>query len=155
MGIQRSQEDSWTQEMRKWEHRPVLVNGTYIEPLEIEKGGKKDFPHQEYPKAMYRAERADGGPRICDFQIAQSEGHQQLMESQGWHARQEDAIAGIHAQDLEFAKLAANRAHTERWMSPKAQAEAQAIDEATIQHVPEIPRTPIKKRGRPVKMGDE
>jgi hypothetical protein len=57
----------------------------------------------------------------------------------------------VTAQQLEFARLAANRAHTERWMSDKARAEAREIDESTIEHLPVIPETPIKKRGRPAK----
>ncbi len=135
--------------MRKWEHRPVLVNGTYIEPIPFEQGGKGNAPHQEYPKAMYQAERANGGPRISAFQLANDSWHQGVLEGQGWHHRQEDAIAGLEKQELEYAKLAANRAYNERVMSPNAKAEAAKVDESTMQHVPVIPETPKKPRGRP------
>ncbi len=149
MGIQRSQEDAWTREMAKWEQRPVLVNGTYIEPIPYEQGGKGGMPFQPYPKMLYRAESADGGPRICDTTIVQDEGQERVALGQGWSDGQEAALAAVTAQQLELAKLAANRAYQDRWMSEKARAEAAAVDEQTMQHLPAIPETPIKtRRGR-------
>lgn len=151
MGIQRAQEDSWTKEMQKWEMRPVLVNGTYVEPISVADGGRGGAPHQEYPKMLYRAESHDGGPRISEQKIVVDEGHERLECSRGFFVTQGEALAGVAAQELEFAKLAANRAYTDRWMSGKAKAEAQAIDETTMQHLPVIPVTPIARRkpGRP------
>lgn len=151
MGIQRSQEDAWTKEMAKWEHRPVLVNGTYIEPIPIEHGGKKDAPFQAYPKMLYRAELADGGYRIAEFEIVKDEAGERIACGQGYAPTQEQALAQAEARQLEIAKLAANRVANERWMSDKAKAEAQAVDESTVNHLPEIPETPIKRRGRPKK----
>ena len=152
MGIQRSQEDSWTKEMAKWEHRPVLVNGTYVDPIPREHGGKRDYPFQPYPKMLYRAKSADGGPAISDTMIVDDESAERLSVGQGWSATQEAAIEAVHAQHREFARLAANRAHGERSMSDNAQAEARAVDERTMQHVPVIPETPVKRRGRPAKV---
>lgn len=151
MGIQRSQEDNWTKEMAKWEQRPVLVNGTYVQPIPFAEGGRGGAPLTEYPKMLYRGESADGGPRIAGCKVVADSSQESLARGQGWSGTQEDALAAVAAQQLEAAKLAANRAYTERWMSEKAQAEARAIDESTIQHVPEIPVTPIKRRGRPAK----
>ena len=148
MGIQRSQEDSWTKEMAKWEHRPVLVNGTYVEPIPIESGGKKDFPFQEYPKMLFQAETADGGPRISRTKLVDSEPAERVALGSGWAVTQEDAIDLVHARNLEFAKLAANRAHNDRWMSESAKAEANVVDEATMAHLPTIPEAHPKSGRR-------
>ncbi len=145
MGIQRSQEDSWTREMAKWEHRPVLVNGTYVEPIPFAEGGRAGAPHQEYPKMLYRAESADGGPKIADYRIVPDSGMEAVALGQGWHVRQEDAIEAVHAHQRELAELAANRVYHERRMSDNARAEAAAVDETTAQHLPEIPETPIRR----------
>lgn len=134
--------------MRKWEHRPVLVNGTYVEPLPMDQGGKQNFPHQEYPKMLYRAESADGGPRIADMITVQGPVEEAQQCGRGFSVTQEEAIKQLAAQQLEFAKLAANRAYLEKRMSPNAQAEAAALDETTMQHLPEIPAQPITRRGR-------
>lgn len=146
MSIQRSQEDSWTKEMQQWEMRPVLVNGTYIEPIPFDKGGRGGAPHQEYPKMLYKADSFDGGTRISGMLTVDDEGRERLECSRGWSVTQQEAIDRVGAQELEFARLAANRAYTDRLMSGKAQAEAQAIDETTVRHLPAIPVTPIARR---------
>lgn len=146
MGIARTQDDSYVKEMAKWEMRPVNVNGTYVEPLPVALGGRGGADRTEFPKMVYRAEAADGGPRIAGFQIARDESHERQLLAQGYAVTQEAAIAAVHAQHLEFAKLAANRAHNDKWMGDKAKAEASAADEATMQHLPSIPETPIRRR---------
>lgn len=146
MGIQLTKEDSYIQEMRKWEREVVEIGGTIVRPIPFAEGGKGGMPFQEYPKAMYRAESAMGGPRISAMKTVDDEGAERLAHGQGWRSKQEDAIDLVHANALEAAKLAANRAHNEKWMSEKARAEAAAVDEATMEHVPSIPETPIVKR---------
>lgn len=146
MGIQRSQEDQWTKEMAKHESRPVLVNGTYIEPVPFANGGKGGAPFQEYPKMLYKAESANGGPRIAATMLAHDEWGERTLLGQGWAITQEAALATVEAQQREFARLAANRAHNDKWMSEAAKAEANAVDEATMEHMPAIPETPIVKR---------
>lgn len=146
MSVARTLDDPWTKEMAKWETRPVLVNGTYIQPIPRERGGRENLPFLEYPKAMYRAESAEGGPRICEFKTAKDEAGERLLSGQGFCASQEAALEGVFAQQTEIARLAANRSHNDRWMSQKAKAEAAAADESTMEHLGEIPPTPIKKR---------
>lgn len=138
--------------MAKWEQRDVFVNGTYIQAIPVVNGGKGGFTPTEYPKMLYRGESADGGPRIAEHKIVHDSLGESVALGQGWSVTQEGALEGVAARQLELAKAAANRAYNERWMSGKARAEAQAVDEATIAHLGEIPRTPIKKRvGRPPK----
>lgn len=146
MGIQRAQEDSWTKEMAKWERIPVLVNGTFVQPIPVSEGGRGGAPLTEYPKMIYRGESADGGPRIAACKIVNDEGQERIACGQGWSVTQEDALASVFEQQREFARLAANRAYNDKWMSDGAKAEARAVDESTIEHLPVIPETPIRKR---------
>jgi len=132
--------------MAKHESRPVFLNGTYIEPIPISAGGHKDWPFQPYPKMLYKAESADGGPRICGTKVVEDEAQERMAIGSGWSDGQEAALERVEAQQLEFAKLAANRAYNEQWMSPKAKAEAAAVDETTMQHLPAIPETPIRRK---------
>lgn len=148
MGILRSPQDGYINEMAKWEHRDVAVNDTLIRAIPFAGGGKGGAPFAEFPKAMYRAEPGDGGYQIAGYKQVGSEGEEAIARGQGWHLTQEDAMAGAEARQQELARLAANRAHTEKWMSEGARREAQAVDEATMQHVPVIPETPIRKGGK-------
>lgn len=154
MAIPRAQEDSWTKEMAKWEQRPVMVNGTYIEPLSVANGGRAGVARTEYPKMIYRADAADGGPRIAGFQIASDEAHERQLFAQGYAPSQEAAIQAVHDRHREEARLAANRVHNERWMSDQAKAEAATADEATMRHLPSVPETPKKRVGRPPKKAE-
>ncbi len=144
MGIQRTQEDTWTKEMAKWEMRPVLVNGTYVQPIPVSEGGRGGAEPQEYPKMLYRAEAEHGGPRISSTKIVHDSGQEAIALGQGWFIDQNDAIADVPRRQRELATLAANRAHNDRWMSEAARAEAQAVDEATVEHLPEIPEASRK-----------
>lgn len=151
MGIVRGQEDSYVKEMAKWEGRPVFVNGSYIEPIPFADGGRGGAPRLEYPKMLYQAESADGGPRISGYKIVQDETGERLAIGSGYAVTQEEALANVDARMLALARAAAERAHNDRWMSDKARAEAQVVDEATMQHLGEIPATPINRRGRKAK----
>lgn len=143
MGILWSPESQYVKELAKWEQRPTqFVPADMLQAL----GKPLSPPFQEYPKALYRASRASGGPTISGFDQARDEAHERLLCGQGWSTSQEAAIAAVHTEDQQFAQLAAERAHQERRMSAKAQAEADRIDAATPAHVPVIPETPIKKR---------
>ncbi len=132
--------------MAKWEMRPVLVGGTYIEPVSVANGGRGGADVTEYPKMIYIAESADGGPRISGYKIVANESEERLACGQGYSLSQEAAIARVHSSQLELAKLAANRAHNEKWMSDKSKAEAREADESTMQHLASIPEKPVRKR---------
>ena len=124
----RTPQDGWTKEMAKWEQRAVYVNGAYIEPIPVAEGGRGGMELTEYPKMVYQAESADGGPRISGCKVVHDSGQESIACGQGWCLTQEEAIAGVHARHLELAKQAANRAYNERWMSDKAKAEAAEAD---------------------------
>ena len=110
--------------------------------------GFKNVGYEEYPKCLYKA----GRPTKANVEISGSltvhdESQERVALGQGWSRTQEDAIQRYHDHDREMATLAANRAYQERTMSEKAQAEAAAFESETIQHVAEIPRTPVRRRG--------
>lgn len=147
MGILLGPENGYVTEMAKWEQRLVIVNGTPIQPIPFADGGRGGMPFQPYPKMLYKAKSEMGGPRISSTHLVHDEAQERVAVGQGWAVTQEDAIADVGKRHLEDARLAAERHATERWMSDAAKAEAAAVDEATMNHVPEIPVTPIRKAG--------
>jgi hypothetical protein len=108
---------------------------------------------EEFPKAMYRAGRDSKNQiDILGMEVAGDADEESKLFGKGLRHRQEDAIALAEANEREFAKLAANRAHNDRKLSENAQAEARAYEESVTEHVAEVPETPIKRRGRPRKV---
>lgn len=130
-----------------------IERGRWDRPKNTEVNGVKGMRcvgHEEYPKAMHKAGRPNmGNVQITGSMTVHSEAEELVMRGQGWRANPADAVALVHAEHLEHAKLAANRAYHEQTMSPAAQAEAAAKESGTVFHVPSIPETPIRRRGRP------
>jgi hypothetical protein len=170
MGIRRGAESAYIQERRKWEQRPVMVDanwvppqvvdgkpragfmdGTWVEPLSRDEGGVGPYEFHEFPKMLYRATRQTGGPQIDQQIIVKDEADERMQRGQGYHARQEDALAAVAAQDLEFAKLAAERNYELLRMSDKARTEVQAFEEQHATHQPTIPETPKRRYVRKAK----
>jgi hypothetical protein len=143
VGLIWSPESKYAQELAKWEQRP-----TAIVPAEMLTAlGKPLSPaHQEYPKALYRAVAATGGPTIRGFIVAETDRDEARLLNLGWSLSQEAALEKIHAQERDIAQAAAERAFAERRMGERAREEAAAVDASTPAHVPVIPDTPIRKR---------
>ena len=143
MGLQWTPESNYVKELAKWEIRPTpLVSADMIQAQ-----GRPSTPlFQEYPKALYRAKAATGGPTISGYIEARDESHERLLLGQGWSVSQEAAIDAVSRHDTAIAQAAAERAFAERRMSERAQAEARAADAATPAHLPVVPDTPITKR---------
>ncbi len=142
MAVLHSPESPYAKEAVKWEAH----HSQYGPP-------GRPFVYAEYPKRLYRVERAKtgGDVAIIDRDDATSPLMEQNMRSRGFIALTE-AGEWLERQDREIAELAANRAFTEKRMSPEARAEAAAADDAVSTHLAEVPVTPIKKRrGRPAK----
>jgi hypothetical protein len=143
MGLQWTPESHYVKELAKWELRPTeLVSAEMLR----QQGRPVSPPFQEYPKCLYMATAATGGPAISGFIQAANDVEEATLLSRGWSTSQEGAIARVHAQDRAIAQAAAERAFAERRMSEQAKAEAAAVDESTPAHVPVIPERPIKKR---------
>lgn len=130
------------QERRKWEQHygPLGSPGN-------------PYVYREYPKTLYKA----GRPSHTNIEItgsitAHDADEEARLRSQGWAVSQEAAIEAVKAQHVEFSKLAAERHYQERFMSEPAQREAAQADEAAgVQHLPAVPETPVRRRGRPAK----
>lgn len=135
MGVAYTPDSAYAQEARKWES----THTQYGPP-----GRRYEF--QEFPKRLYKAKDAQG--REFESVEAADENEERNLLSRGFRAGQDKAIDALLEQQHDVAEAAANRAYHEQRMSEKARAEAQAADEATPNHLPEIPETPIRPRGR-------
>lgn len=113
----------------------------------------RPYEFHPYPTMMYRASRPKEGGEIPNFegQEAESDSQRSNLEALGYvHGGKQAAWDALVKREEEIAELAANEAAQRRTMSPRAQAEAEKVDESTIQHLAEIPATPIKRPvGRP------
>ena len=142
-GIELGPSSGYGKEMRRWEAYSSQFGA-----------GEKPYVFREYPKMLYKAARVDGkGIQIVERHVVNDDLEQRNMQSRGFHFAQEEAIAAIEAEHTEFGKLAAER----EWeiqhgrLSERAVAEVRAAEaERGASHLPEVPRTPIRKRGRPV-----
>jgi len=138
--ILHSPDSEYAKEMTKWEALPSQLGE-----------GQRPYVYHEYPKMLYRAGRTPAGvPAIVDSHVVESATQEANLRSRGFHPGQDVALAALHAADQEAAQLAANRAFTDRRMSPAAQAEAAALDAQSTSHLPVLPERP-RKPGRPKK----
>lgn len=143
MAVLHSPESAYAKELWKWDH---TVNET--NPVDGSKGLRPATP-QMYPARLYKAGRIQGIPAIVEAVEVRSEAEERNQIALGFVAGgQGAALAQLEAEDLEIAKLAANRAFNERRMSEGAQREAAQVDDSTARHVPVIPETPIKRTRR-------
>ena len=78
----------------------------------------------------------------------QTEYEQALSSGEGWRESYAEALAFREGLEREIAAAALERINRDKKMSPAAQAEAQRADEATAEHLAEIPETPVRRRGR-------
>lgn len=147
-------ETFYAREMRKW-NTPKSQGGM-----------RPDHP-EEFPKMLYKARRPETGgplavinPRDERFSEANcltvGDAHEeQRAKDDGWRNTPAEAIARAEAFEDAISVAAAERQNAEKRMSEKARAEAQAVDDATFEHVPEITPALVaevkKRRGRPPK----
>lgn len=132
----------YADEMRKWEahHSQFGPPG-------------RPFEHRDYPTRMYKASRPQGGGApVFEGADAGTPQERESLERIGYvYGGQASALEALEKREFEIAELAANRAHSDRRLSEAARIEADKADSATIQHLPAIPETQVKRRGRPKK----
>lgn len=128
---------AYAKEIRKWE-----AGYTQYGPP------GRPFVHRDYPMMLYRASRpAAGGDAVFVHQEAEDETRRASLEQLGFVAGgPAAALEALERQEFAYAELAANRAFSDRKMSPEAQREADAKDSATIRHQPELPADPLPPR---------
>ncbi len=140
MAIVHVPDSAWAKEATKWE-----AQGSTMGP------GLRPYIKHDWPSWVYRAgSLSAGGIAILDSQ-AIDEHQYDGFRANGYRLTPLEAITAFEAQQVEFAKLAAEREYDKRHtLSPLAAAEVTAVEaDAGAQHLPTIPETPIRRRGRP------
>lgn len=149
MAVVYAPESAMGKELWKWDHTTAETH-----PLDSTIHGMRPTEFQPYPAMGYKV--TNRNPLTFDSATAGSPREQSSLEDQGFvFGGRLKAVDRYDAQQREFAKLAANRAYSDRTMSEAAQAEARDADAATLEHLPVIPETPVKRRGRKPKAAAE
>lgn len=145
--IEVSQSSEYAKEMRKWE----ATHTRYGPP-------GRPYVYQEYPKMLYKCAHVAGkGVQPVEDYTVNDETQERNMNSRGYFPLQ-DAYDRAVKQQTEHGTLAAER----EWqiqhgrLSDKAAAEVRAAEaEHGSTHMPDVPETPIKRRGRKPKATGE
>lgn len=141
MAVLQSIDSAFSQEMVKHE----ATHTQYGAP-------KRPYVYREFPQMIFLAEAHTGGPRICDMRTVDTADERANWESRGWHRTQEGAIQVVKDAAQALAVAAAELNFDTAKRNTKAKDEANRVIEASEGHIGEIPRTPIKPRGRPRKI---
>lgn len=117
--------------------------------------GPPDRPYvwRPYPMMLHKAGRPSGGlgaACIIETEEVGSEREADAYRSRGFRPTPLEALELWDAEQLEFAKLAAERNHevAHNHHSEKAQAEIARAEAIAVDHLPSVPETPIKPRAR-------
>jgi len=160
MAIQWADESVYMQEMTKW-NRPKRD------------GGMNCNGHEEYPRMLYKAQRnpisgkmevamardvisadktvvilsAEQFNSTCQLTVNDQSEYDRAI-SDGWRKSQAEAM--LHEEELhnEIALAAAYRAAEDAKMSAAARAEVKAAEEATPEHLAEMPRKPLDRMAK-------
>ena len=117
----------------------------------------RPYVHQEFPKRVYKAVRGARGVEFEGFTV-NDEHEQRNLQSRGYSLSQPDALEALNHEHVEHGKLAAERNYEIKHgrISERAAAEVRAAEDAHgSTHLPEVPATPIRRRGRPAKVRQE
>lgn len=121
-------------------------------------GGYGPDGYLAYPALRYKAKLVDGRAIVDDpydcQRIVANEAEDLIAKGQGWCVGPTAAIDHLLREQDAVSEAAAERAQADRRLSDPARREADAYVEARDVHVPEIPETPIRRRGRPPKAHD-
>lgn len=120
---------------------------------------QRPYVYRPYPAMIYKAGRPANGLGahiIVEEMVVGSEQEFDNHRSRGFRATPNEAIDYLVQQQDEFSRLAAELNHEQKnKLGERASAE---VDEARAQHVgavsghmPMVPETPIKNRGRKAK----
>jgi len=144
VGIVHVPDSAWAKEATKWE-----AQGSTMGP------GLRPYVKRDYPMMLHKAwQKPTGGIDILDQQIVDDADQRTRLEAEGYRATPLEAMDALAAQQVEFAKLAAEREYEKQHrLSARAAAEVTLAEaDAGAQHLPTIPETPIRRRGRPKKV---
>lgn len=96
---------------------------------------------KEWDRACQMAERFGQGSQTI---VHGAEEHERA-KNDGWCDTPTLAEAAANKFNTAISDAAANRAWNDRNMSPEAKAEVARVESEHFGHLPEIPRTPVKK----------
>lgn len=149
LGVHKSislpQATEYAKEMAKWE-------------AQDSQWGKAGRPYvfQEFPKRMYRAAHVAGkGAEVVEAHTVNTVDEERNLQSRGFYFGQAAAFEAVRQTQTEFGKLAAEREHEIQHgrLSERATNEVRAAEAAHgSTHMPMVPETPIKRRGRKPKV---
>jgi hypothetical protein len=138
MAVEHGKDSNYAKEMRKWE-----AHHTEFGPP------GRPYTYRDFPARMYKAFRGPEGRLSFESFEAGNEDEARNFESRGFRRGQAQAFDALTANELEASKLAAEINYDARRLSLNAQLEIERAQQAAgARHLPSIPETPIKKRGR-------
>lgn len=154
MGIIHPEDGEFATELRKWN-------------LSKRQGGMGPDGHEEFPHMVYKAFPYKGGKVQCgDMGVVTGDPEAMAFASKcqltvrnpeelaratadGWADSPDDAIAAYEGVQKTIGDAAAERAFADQRLSDRAKAEAKAADEATHEHVADVPapkKRPYRKK---------
>jgi hypothetical protein len=105
------------------------------------------YRYQEHPKMLYRG-MTTAGIVTLEQRVVGSAGEEALALGAGWLPQPDRARQVALLGQAALGAAAAERAWDDRHLSPAAQAEAAAVDQATARHLPEIPEAAKRSHRR-------
>lgn len=133
--------EPYSQEMVKWEAQ----NSEYGP-------AQRPYVYREYPSMMFLAGPPSGGMgaiTIIEQVEVGGDNEADHYRQRGFRQKPLDAIDAYEAQQLEFARLAAEQNYdVKNRLSEKAGEEVRAAQAATSGHLPSVPVTGIKTRAK-------
>src|SRR5712691_428563 len=104
--------------------------------------GLRPYVKRDFPMMLHKAGRPSGGlgaDEIIETCIVEGVRELSAKQHEGFRPTPGEALEAFAAMQFEIAELAAERNFHERRMSPKAQVEAEAANEAAGGHLAEVP----------------
>ncbi len=126
-------------------------------PSEFGPAGRP-FVYHEFPKMLYKAARnAAGKIELAEHFKVNSELEERNMLSRGFHVGPDNAVAAIEREQQVHGELAAEREYAIRHgrHSEAAVREIRTAEAEHKGHMPVMPETPIKRRGRKPKVAHD
>lgn len=134
-----SPSSGYAKERVKWESQFTILGAP-----------QRPYVKREFPMMIYLGGRPDGGlgaDTVIAYETIGSARELDDWRQRGYRESPADAIAAYQAQELEFAKLAAEQNYdVKHRLSEKAGAEVEAAQQAVSGHLPVVPETPIVRR---------
>lgn len=145
MSVLHSPENAESKERVKWEAQ----NSAYGD-------GLRPYVFRPYPMCMHLAGPPSGGMgaiTIIEHVEVKSDNESDTYRARGFRATPLEALQAYEDQQLEYAKLAAERNYdVKNKLSPNAAAEVALEESRVAGHMPAMPEVPIRRRrGRPAK----